>query len=86
MPRESVCVAATNDRMTFRIPREVKRRAKKMKGVNWSSVVTKAIEETLTQLEYMDRLAAKSKLTQADVDEVADMIDTAMAKRYGLLK
>lgn len=77
-------MAATTERMTFSIPAKVKRRARKMRGVNWSAVVTKAIEEQLAQLELMDRIAAKSKLTLEDVDEIADAIDEAMAKRLGV--
>lgn len=79
-------MASTTERMTFSVPAKVKRRAQRMKDVNWSGVVTKAIEDKLAQLELADRLAARSKLTLEDVDELADMIDEAMAKRYGVLK
>ncbi len=72
--------------MTFTVPEDVKKRAQARRDVNWSAVVTQTIEERLKALELMDRLLAKSRLTQGDVDEIADMIDTAMAKRHGLIK
>lgn len=79
-------MGATTERMTFSVPAALKRRAQKKRGVNWSGVVAEAIEEKLAQLELMDRIAARSKLTTQDVDELADLIDTAMAKHFGLLK
>jgi hypothetical protein len=77
-------MASTTERMTFSVPAKLKRRAQKMRGVNWSGVVTKAIEDKLVELELMDRIASKSKLTLEDVDELADIVDKAMAKRLGV--
>lgn len=79
-------MASTTERMTFSVPRKVKRRAQRMRDVNWSGVVTRAIEEKLAQLELMDRIAARSKLTLDDVDDLADMVDKAMARRFGVSK
>ncbi|HLE96326.1 MAG TPA: hypothetical protein VI997_03065 [Candidatus Thermoplasmatota archaeon] len=74
------------DKMTFTVPARVKKRAQARGDVNWSAVVAKHIEEKLASLELVDRITAKSKLTQADVDELADIVDTAMAKHFGLIK
>lgn len=70
--------------MTFTVPEPVKKRAQARRDVNWSAVVTQAIEERLDALELADRIAAKSKLTPADVDELAALIDDAMARAYGV--
>lgn len=72
------------ERMTFSVPGRVKQRARRMRQVNWSAVVTAAIERKLSELELVDRIAANSKLTQKDVDEIAEAIDAAMARRLGL--
>ena len=72
--------------MTFSVPDSVKRRAQARRDVNWSAVVTKSIKDRLRALEFMDRVLADSRLTQADVDELADAVDTAMARKLGLLK
>lgn len=74
------------DKMTFTVPARVKKRAQHRSDVNWSAIVSKAIEERLASLELVDRLAAKSRLTEADVDEVADLVDSAMAKHFGLVR
>lgn len=79
-------MASTTERMTFSVPAKLKRRAQKMQGVNWSGVVTQAIEAKLAELELMNRILSKSKLTLEDVDEIADEIDAAMAKHFGLIK
>jgi hypothetical protein len=51
--------------------------------VNWSAVVAQAIEERLTGLEILDRIAARTRLTEKDVDELADVVDAAMANHFG---
>lgn len=72
------------ERMTFTVPDDVKERAQARRDVNWSAVVTKAIEEKLAALELADQLARRSKLTPDDVDEIADLVDEAMAERFGV--
>lgn len=73
-------------RMTFTVPEPLKERAQARSDVNWSAVVSKAIEQKLASLELADRIAQKSRLTPEDVDEIADLMDAAMAKRFGVRK
>lgn len=72
------------ERMTFSIPAALKKRLKRHRDVNWSGVVAKALEDRLARLELADRIASRSQLTQADVDEIAEKIDDAIARRLGL--
>ncbi len=72
--------------MTFTVPEALKERAQARRDVNWSAVVTQTIQERLKALDLMDRLLARSRLTLKDVDEIADAIDTAVARRHGLVK
>jgi hypothetical protein len=74
------------EKMTFTVPAELKKRAQARSDVNWSGVVAKTIEQKLKALELADRIAARSELSTADVDEFADVIDKAMAKHFGLIK
>ncbi len=74
------------EKMTFTVPARIKERAQARGDVNWSAVVAKTIEQKLASLELADRLAAKSQLTEADVDELAHLVDRAMAKHFGLVK
>ncbi|MHB8587151.1 MAG: hypothetical protein ACYDDF_15095 [Thermoplasmatota archaeon] len=69
------------DRMNFTVPSSVKRQARARKDVNWSAVVTKAIQDKLHALEVLDHFAAKANLSQRDADEIADLLDEAMARR-----
>lgn len=69
------------ERMTFTVPDKVKKRARARRDVNWSAIVSKAIEDKLSALELADRVFAKSKLTEEDVEEFADLIDEAMVRR-----
>lgn len=71
------------ERMTFSVPGPLKRKAQKRQDVNWSAVVSKAIETKLAELELADRLASKSRLTLEDVDEISQLVDEAMAKKFG---
>lgn len=67
--------------MTFTVPAKVKKRARARRDVNWSAIVSKAIEDKLAALELADRVFAKSKFTEDDVEEFADLIDEAMVRR-----
>ncbi|HEX9816797.1 MAG TPA: hypothetical protein VGB18_07445 [Candidatus Thermoplasmatota archaeon] len=70
--------------MTFSIPEKLKERAQKRADVNWSAVVAQAIEERLNGLELLDRITAKTHLTEHDVEDLADVVDTAMANHFGV--
>ncbi|HEX9708440.1 MAG TPA: hypothetical protein VGB42_00470 [Candidatus Thermoplasmatota archaeon] len=79
MPKTKKTKAAPH--MTFSIPDDVKRRAQSRRDVNWSAVVSRAIGEHLDALELVEKVLATSRLTRADVDEIAGEIDRAIAKR-----
>lgn len=72
--------------MTFSVPERLKRRAQTRSDVNWSAVVAQAIEERLNGLELLDKITARTHLTDKDVDELADVVDTAMARHFGVLR
>lgn len=82
----STFAGMATERVTFSIPAALKKklRMKKYRGVNWSGIVAQALEDRLARLEIADRIAAGSQLTQADVDDIADKIDDAMARHFGL--
>lgn len=57
---------------------------KKHSEIRWSEVVRKSISQKIEDLDIMDKLAMKSKLTQKDVDAIAGKIDMAVARKLGL--
>ena len=61
--------------VTLSIPGELHEKMKKHSEIRWSEVVRKSISEKIEDLEIMDKLTKRSKLTQADVDEIAHKIN-----------
>ena len=49
--------------------------------INWSEVARNAFEEKVDDLEMMERLSSGSELTEEDVDELAELIDSNVTKR-----
>ena len=70
--------------LTLAIPKELHTKMKKHSEIRWSDVVRKSISQKIEDLEMMDKLVSKSKLTQKDVDEIAKKIDRAVAIKLGL--
>ena len=67
--------------MTLAIPEELHKRMRKFPEMRWSTIARQAIEQRIDDLEEVERIASKSKLTQKDADEIAKKIKTAATKR-----
>ena len=72
--------------ITLTIPEELKTRLQKHKIVNWSAVVRRALEEHLKEVEMIEAIAQKSRLTQKDADEIMRKIKRDIARSHRLLK
>ena len=70
--------------MTLAVPPELSVLMKKHKEIKWSEVARQALLEKATELEIMDRILAKSKLTEKDALEIGNKIKENMAKRHRL--
>ena len=68
--------------MTLSIPDELARRMKLLREVRWSEVARRAIEQRVTDLEVMDRIASKSKLNEKDILELSKKIKSAASKKF----
>ena len=66
--------------VTLSIPEKLHEKMKKHSEIRWSEVVRKSITDKIGDLEFMDRLTKRSKLTQADVDEISHKIDRDVFK------
>ena len=71
--------------MTLSIPSELHKKMKKFREIRWSEIARRAIEERVEDLEAMNRIASKSKLTKKDVEEISKKIKKGIAKRHGLV-
>lgn len=70
--------------VTLAIPEDLHDKMKRHTEIRWSDVVRKTISEKIEDLDMMDKLTKKSKLTQKDVNEIAERIDSDVAKKLGL--
>lgn len=70
--------------VTLAIPEDLHDKMKRHTEIRWSEVVRKTISEKIEDLDMMDKLTRKSKLTQKDVNEIAQRIDSDVAKKLGL--
>ena len=72
--------------MTLAVPEDLHRTMQKHKEIKWSEVARQAILEKARRLELMDKLLAKSELTEEDAERIGHKIKHGMAKRYGLVR
>jgi len=72
--------------MTLAIPEDLHKLIKKHKEIKWSEVARQALWRQARKLELMDKLLAKSELTEVDVERIGRKIKHGMAKRHGLVK
>ena len=50
--------------------------------INWSAVARKAFENKIEQVEFLKKIAAKSKLTEKDAEELSKKINKGMAQKF----
>lgn len=67
--------------VTVNVDEELKAEMEEHSEINWSEVARSAFEEKLDDLEVMERLTSESELTEEDVDELAELIDSNVAER-----
>lgn len=68
--------------ITLSVPDELKKIMEKHPEMNWSEVARQAFMEKAAQLELLDAVAAKSKLTEKDAIELGRKVNKALWKRY----
>ncbi len=67
--------------MTLSIPEDLFRKMKTFREIRWSEIARQAIEKRVNDLEIMNRIASKSRLTEKDVVELSKKINASAAKR-----
>ena len=68
--------------MTLSIPEELHKKMKAMNEIRWSEIARRAIEERINDLEIMNKIASKSKITNKDINEISKKIKRAAAIRF----
>ena len=72
--------------MTLALPEDLHKLMKKHKEIKWSEVARQAMRERARDLEIMDKIASKSRMTEKDALELGRKINRAVAKKHGLIK
>ena len=67
--------------ITLSLPEELYQKLKNHPEIRWSEVARKAIQQYLDELELLDKLTAKSQLTDDDVRDLSDLIDTQVIEK-----
>ena len=72
--------------ITLSLTEELYQKLKEHPEIRWSEIARKAIQQYLDELELLDKLTAKSQLTDEDVRELSDMIDTKVIEKLSKLQ
>mgnify|MGYP001571486543 FL=1 len=70
--------------ITLSLPDDLRKRMTKFNEIKWNEIARRSIEERLNDLEEMERIVSKSKLTKKDAEGIAEKIKKGIAKRHGL--
>ena len=68
------------------IPDELKVKMGSLEEVNWSAVARRAFEEKIGEIEFLKKLAQKSKLSEKDAVTISGKISKSMAKKFREMK
>ena len=68
--------------ITLSVPEELHRKMKSFSEIRWSEIVRKAIEQRISDLEIIERIASKSKFTKRDAEEISEKIKRAATIRF----
>jgi hypothetical protein len=72
--------------LSVSIPDDLRARMIQMEEVNWSAVARKAFEEKVKQIDFLTKIASKSKLTEEDAEAIGAKINKSMAQRFKEMK
>ncbi|HLD06241.1 MAG TPA: hypothetical protein VJC16_01770 [Candidatus Nanoarchaeia archaeon] len=68
--------------LSVSIPDALRHKMVQLEEINWSAVARKAFEEKIAQVEFLRKIAAKSKLTEKDAEEIGKKINKSIAKQF----
>lgn len=77
-----MCIHMPN--VTIAVPESLKEEMARHQEVNWSAVIRNAVQEHLRKLAIADAIAASSRLSPKDAEELDRLVKKGLAKRHGL--
>lgn len=70
--------------ITLAIPEDLHEKMREHTEIRWSEVVRLAIQKRVADLELMERLTSRSRLTKRDAEKISEKIDREVSKKLGL--
>ena len=68
--------------MTLSIPEELYKEMQMHSEMKWSEVARQAFEKRIKELNLMEAILAKSKLTEEDAERIGHKLKAEMRKRF----
>jgi len=68
--------------LSVSIPEDLKAEMFEFEEMNWSAVAKKAFEQKISDMDFFKKISEKSKFTEKDAKELADMVNKAASKRF----
>ena len=68
--------------MTLSIPEELHIKMKHFSDIKWTQIARRAIESRVKDLETLEKITLKSKLTKKDVEDIGKKIKLAATKKF----
>ncbi len=70
--------------LTLAVPERLHEKMKQHSEIRWSEIVRMAIQKKIEDMELMDMLTDKSRLTAKDAMKISKEIDEEVARKLGL--
>lgn len=67
--------------VTLSIPEALYKKMKKHPELNWSEIARQSIRKRIRDLEILDQIVAKSKMTMEDALEIGEMVKKSSWKK-----
>lgn len=67
--------------MTLSIPEDLAKKMKVFSEIKWSEVARQAIQKRVEDMEVLNKLASKSRLTEKDVLEISKKIKASASNK-----
>lgn len=71
--------------ITLSVSDEVFEEMREFPEIKWSEVARHAITERIEALKFIEKMASKSKLSEADALELGRKVNRGIARRLGLV-
>ena len=61
--------------ITLSLPDELQNRMRRHSEIRWSEVIRRTIQKKVEDLELLDKITSKSKLSMKDIDKISHKIN-----------